>query len=161
MRYCKKLTDRSIDSIARGMDHLYSLDLSFCTKLTATSIFNLLDLRFESLTELRLKHCIQLDIAAINQGPQHQQQQAPAQAGGSAGRLIANAIRTHPDHCLSILDVRECCGQRSASVPYKETDPFVVGLKAMGFEQRVPGFFSRPTRRHIPLLDQIYLTHKT
>lgn len=165
MRYCKRLTDQryetstsllyylkrsssfsqnfailpcySLTSITRGLHSLHSLDLSFCNKVSAKSIFNLLDVRFGTLSELRLKHCIQLDIFTTSQGPNQ------VSSGGSGGRLITNAIRSHPDHCLAVLDVRECGGQLDQ---FKELDPFVIGLKAMDFDQRLPGYFSRPAR---------------
>jgi hypothetical protein len=144
MRYCKRLTDEAVNIVAKSLCHLYSLDMSFCTRLTATSIFHLLDMRSESLSELRLNHCNQLSIGT--QRHTNGTHRRTIETGGSDGRLIVNAIRSHPFHCLSILDLRECGGQSSTTIPYQDTDQIVVGLKAMDFEQRVPGFFSRPAR---------------
>jgi hypothetical protein len=132
------------------MCHLYSLDLSFCTRVTAASIFNLLEIRHDCLSELRLKSCTQLEMARDPYGPQQPQQGGGANTtpttGGSAGRLILNAVRSHPDHCLCVLDVRECGGQPNVANAYPENDPFVTGMKNLQFEQQVPGFFSRPAR---------------
>eukprot|EP00980_Cylindrotheca_fusiformis_P027880 scaffold22562_cov153-Cylindrotheca_fusiformis.AAC.2 len=144
MRYCKRLTDDAVNAVANSLCHLHSLDLSFCTRLTATSIFHLLELRSESLTELRLKHCKQLQIGTQTR---FDQLGRASETVGCDGRLIVNALRSHSNHVLSILDLRDCGGQPSCSPSsYKDTDPLVVGLKAIDFVQRVPGFFSRPAR---------------
>jgi hypothetical protein len=148
MRYCKRLTDNAVNIITNSMCNLYSLDLSFCTRVTVSSIFKLLDIRFDSLSELRLKNCSQLDIAT--QSNLSARQRVPVSVGGTDGRIITNAIRSHADHCLSILDMRECVGVIQTSgtsvVGYSDKDPFVMRLRALGFEQRVSGFFYRPAR---------------
>lgn len=152
MRYCKRLTDKAVNIVANSLCHLYSLDLSFCTRLTATSIFNLLELRSESLSELRLKHCTQLSIGTTQTTRHYDYHASTTTRAGSDGRLIVNAIRSQPNHCLSILDLRDCGGQSGSSTAmnhcfyYPETDQTVIGLKALGFEQRAPGLFSRPAR---------------
>jgi hypothetical protein len=137
------------------MGNLYTLDLSFCTRVTAASIFHLLEIRHDCLSELRLKSCSKLEIARDPQGPPATTRGGGANnhnnhiAGGSAGRLIVNGIRRYHgacDHCLCVLDVRECGGQPSVTEPYLDNDPFVTGMKNLQFEQRVPGFFSRPAR---------------
>jgi hypothetical protein len=136
------------------MNNLYSLDLSFCTRVTAASIFNLLEIRHYCLSELRLKTCTKLEIAYDPDGPPLLR---GAGTGGGAGRLILNAIRCNADHSLCVLDVRECGGQPNISNPYPESDPFVTGMKVLQFEQRVPGFFCRPARWssvHRQLVDQ-------
>jgi hypothetical protein len=145
LRYCKRLTDGAVHAIAKSMRHLYSLDLTFCSRITATSLSNLLEVRHDCLAELRLKSCRNLGIG---------QDRSSARGGvvvdrngGRDGRLILRAIQSRPTtHCLCILDVRDCGGQPSPTEDYPLDDPFVVGLKAMEFEQRVPGFFSRQSR---------------
>jgi hypothetical protein len=126
------------------MSELYSLDLSFCSRVTASSIFNLLEIRFDCLTELRLKSCNKLDIVREHdQGPLASRQRVDS--ARCSGQVILNAIGSHADHCLCVLDVRDCGGQPSPE-PYPDTDPFVEGMRHLQFEQRVPGFFSRPAR---------------
>lgn len=150
LRYCKRITDTGVNVIANNMLHLYSLDLSFCTRVTAASISKLLETRHDSLSELRLKSCNKLEIARDPEPwppPEQRGRRGGDAAGGSAGRLILNAIRSHlHQHCLCVLDVRECGGQPNATSPYPESDPFVPGMKKLQFEQQVPGFFSRPAR---------------
>jgi hypothetical protein len=145
LRYCKRITDAGINAITQNMSELYSLDLSFCSRVTAASIFNLLEIRFDCLTELRLKSCNKLDIVREHdQDPLASRQRVDA--ARCSGRVILNAIGSHADHCLCILDVRECGGQPSPTEAYPDTDPFVEGMRHLQFEQRVPGFFSRPAR---------------
>jgi len=128
------------------MQDLYSLDLSFCTKITATALFNLLEIRGDSLAELRIQSCRKLDIARDPNTP-------PVRPGGdqneagSAGRQILSGLRAHGgESCLSVLDVRHCGGQPGPQDAFPESDPFVQGMVALGFEQKVPGYFARPAR---------------
>jgi len=161
MRYCKHLTDQGVQTLASGLCNLYTLDLSFCTKLTADSLFQLLNVRRDSLSELRLQNCRQLTIGM--QFRDTGTRRGLEKVEGSDGRLLANAIRSHhPGHCLSVLDVRGCGSPDSIyrnilrvrsdqpgeqrKQPFWDTDPFVIALKGLAFEQRVPGFFSRQSR---------------
>lgn len=114
------------------MQNLYALDLSFCTKVTAAAIVFLLEARGDSLAELRLLSCQSLAIGQEN-------------AGGQAGCQVVNALKAS-ECALSVLDVRLCGGQPSLSQPYVDIDPFVQGMKSLGFTQKVAGFFSRPAR---------------
>ena len=136
-RYCKRITDASINAITNSMQKIYSLDLSFCTRITAASISNLLEIRIGTLSELRLQSCVQLDIAV---NPQSQTNQ------GLDGMSILNAIQSLGDSCLCIIDLRNCGGQPSPNENYLESDPFVQGMLSLQFEQIVPGFFSRKAR---------------
>jgi hypothetical protein len=123
------------------MPYIYTLDLSFCTRITVSSLVNLLEIRKESLTELRLQNCGQLDISV------DPEELDPNPNGGSAGRSILNTIRSDGDRCaLNILDVRCCGGQPKMMEPFPSNDPFVEGMRSIQFEQVIPGFFSRPAR---------------
>lgn len=67
LRYCKRVTDTGINAITESMQNIYSLDLSFCTRISISSIFNLLEIRSDTLSELRLQNCHQLSIATSSQ----------------------------------------------------------------------------------------------
>ena len=150
------MTDRGVQTLATSLQNLYTLDLSFCTKLTVESLFLLLKVRSDSLSELRLQNCRQLTIGM--QFRDTGTRRGVEKVQGSDGQLLANAIRSHhPNHCLSVLDVRGCFSPNSIyrniignhpdmEQPYWQTDPFVMALKELDFEQRVPGFFSRQPR---------------
>mmetsp|Transcript_29158 Transcript_29158/g.29584 ORF Transcript_29158/g.29584 Transcript_29158/m.29584 type:complete len:158 (+) Transcript_29158:892-1365(+) len=147
LRYLKKITDTAILAIALNLRDLFSLDLTFCSKLTATGIYRLLDELRDSLVELKLKSCRTLQIG------QHDDNDRRRMIGRQrnndhAGHWILNALRRRPhcntDHTLCLLDVRECGGQ-PGTLPYLDNDPFVKGMLALTFEQRVPGFFRRKT----------------
>lgn len=161
MRYCKRLSDHGVQTLAAALCNLYTLDLSFCTKLTADSLFHLLNVRRDSLSELRLQNCRQLTIGM--QFRDTRTRRGLEKVEGSDGRLLANVIRSHhPGHCLSVLDVRGCGSPDSIyrnilrvqseqpalqrKQPFWDSDPFVVALEELDFEQRVPGFFSRQSR---------------
>jgi hypothetical protein len=155
LRYLKRITDTAIVAIALNLRDLFSLDLTFCNKLTAEGIYRLLDELRDSLVELRLKSCRSLQIGT----PQHevineQRRMIDQQRNNDhdhAGHWILNALRRPPhcktDHSLCLLDVRECGGQPATALPYPENDPFVKGMSALNFEQRVPGFFRRNTKK--------------
>lgn len=65
----------------------------------------------------------------------------------SDGQIILKAIQKRPSHCLCVLDLRDCAGQpRNSAQGYPDEDNFVIGMKELHFTQRVPGFFSRPSR---------------
>jgi hypothetical protein len=138
LRYCKRLTDRGINSIALNLQKLYSLDLSFCTRVTVDALFNLLEVRGKTLAELRIQSCRKLDIARDPNG---------LGGDGSAGRLLLNALRSPGNECcLSVLDLRNCGGQGDLNKGYLDNDPFVQGMVILQFEQKTPGFFARPAR---------------
>mmetsp|Transcript_5122 Transcript_5122/g.10840 ORF Transcript_5122/g.10840 Transcript_5122/m.10840 type:complete len:643 (-) Transcript_5122:214-2142(-) len=109
LRYCKKITDIAIQAISHSMNRLYSLDLSFCTNLSASAISELLHLRAGSLFELRLLHCHQLDICVASQSNVRNDR---AEHLGTAARLILKALRSNNgDGCqLCVLDARHCTG---------------------------------------------------
>ena len=64
LRYLRKITSASLESIASGLKQLYSLDVSFCVKLSDTSVGGLL-LDLPGLSELRLFSCTQLSVDGI------------------------------------------------------------------------------------------------
>lgn len=142
-RYCKRLSDEGVRAIALRLENLYTLDLSFCTRVSSAAIVFLLETRGQSLAELRLQSCRNLDIGAA---PDFRRRINASEAG-SAGRGIVDAIQSHGIACsLSSLDVRDCGGQPPDGAPYKENDPFVTRMIDAGFQQRVAGYFGRPAR---------------
>lgn len=133
-----------MDAIALNMPNLYSLDLSFCSRLSAGAIVCLLDMRWETLAELRLQSC-NLQISNLHQdtGRLH--------SNSNAGRQILHSLRRHGGGgggggcCLSVLDLRpSLVGSNDAVLA--DDDPFVQEMKALSFEQTVPGCFVRPAR---------------
>jgi hypothetical protein len=155
LRYLKRITDTAIVAIALNLRDLVSLDLTFCNKLTAEGIYRLLDELRDSLVELRLKSCRSLQIGTPQHEVINEQRRMIGQQRNNnhdhAGHWILNALRRPPhcktDHSLCLLDVRECGGQPATALPYPENDPFVKGMSALNFEQRVPGFFRRNTKK--------------
>eukprot|EP00539_Tryblionella_compressa_P013365 CAMPEP_0178822280 /NCGR_PEP_ID=MMETSP0746-20121128/4511_1 /TAXON_ID=913974 /ORGANISM="Nitzschia punctata, Strain CCMP561" /LENGTH=696 /DNA_ID=CAMNT_0020483781 /DNA_START=106 /DNA_END=2197 /DNA_ORIENTATION=- len=158
LRYLKKISDKSISAIAANL-RLYSLDLSFCSQVTSTGIYRLLEDCRDCLVELRLKCCRNLQIGSVeslsggevfleaeNWRRMQRQQQQSSTGLGRDGNWILNALRRPPhclvDHTLCVLDVRQCGGQPVSNVPYPDSDPFVIGMAKLNFEQVVPGFFS-------------------
>ena len=149
LRYCKRVTDAGINAITNAMLDLYSLDLSFCTRISSASILNLLEIRSDTLSELRIKNCSQLNISM--------NAQSNARNGdANAGRVILGVLQSNADEgCLYLLDVRSCGGHTDAQGNYPEDDPFVQGMKSLCFEQAVPGFFSRPARCNENVLERL------
>jgi len=154
LRYLKRITDAAVVAIALKLRDLLSLDLTFCSKVTATGIYRLLDELRDSLVELRLKSCRGLQIGARTlEGDGHRRIPGRQSVSSTninnnhAGHWVLNALRRRPhsriDHSLCLLDVRKCGGQPGTNLPYTEEDPFVKGMHALQFEQKVPGFFSR------------------
>ncbi|CAB9516057.1 F-box and leucine-rich repeat protein [Seminavis robusta] len=167
LRYCKRLTDIGVSAIARGMNMLYSLDLSFCSRITAASICELLDLRRETLSELRLQECRQLLIArdpddvddhnnrrALRR--QQQQQQARQSRPDRDGQSILRSLRSSKSS-LSMLDLRCCGGHPRIDTAYPENETFVKGMIRLGFQQKTPGFFARPAQWNAIILSSALL----
>ena len=137
------MTDIGVEAIIRHLEKLYTLDLSFCTKVNASAIVSLLEMRGGSLSELRLQGCRNLTIGNTVDF----RRQLPVAEYGAAGRAIVNALRSHGGSCcLSALDVRDCGGQPQKGAEYKANDMFVIGMAEMSFRQSVPGYFVRPAR---------------
>jgi hypothetical protein len=87
LRYCKRITDQSVEALAAGLPDLQTLDLSFCTRLSVAALATLLRLRGHVLTELRLWRC---------------------RLRGTAGPL-ARAIQSLTQDCaLCVMDLRYC-----------------------------------------------------
>ena len=125
--------------MTQHLENLYTLDLSFCTKLTAGAIVTLLEVRGGSLSELRLQGCHNLTVGNTVDF------RRPVTDHGAAGRAIVHALRSHGGSCcLSALDVRDCGGQPPRGAAYPANDPFCIEMADMGFRQRVPGYFDRP-----------------
>jgi len=152
LRYLKRITDAALVAIALKLRDLFSLDLTFCSKVTAIGIYRLLDELRESLVELRLKSCRGLQIGRPNKhGDNGRRRMVSRQRNNNysnhAGHWVLNALRRRPHstvhHTLCLLDVRGCGGQPGHNLPYTEEDPFVKGMSALSFRQIVPGFFSR------------------
>ena len=152
LRYLKRITDAAVVAIALKLRDLCSLDLTFCSKVTAAGIYRLLDELRSSLVELRLKSCRGLQIGTRTPEGNGRRRMPGRQSNSSnnndhAGHWVLNALRRRPhsriDHSLCLLDVRGCGGQPGTNLPYTEEDPFFKGMSALQFEQKVPGFFSR------------------
>jgi hypothetical protein len=137
--------------------NLYSLDLSFCSRVTSRSICALIESRYETLAELRLQECRQLKIVPDDDDDDGGLQRLNmgrngAIRGGTDGQAILRSLRspTGPlgaaESNLSMLDLRCCGGHQRIDVDYPASDPFVRGMEALQFQQRTPGFFARPAR---------------
>jgi hypothetical protein len=120
MRYLRRLSDRGVDAITASLPHLSTLDLSFCTRITPSSIQNLLEVRGETIKELRLFKCRRLG------------------EGGMA--RFAIAARSQANCVLDLLDVREC-GSGNTAIGEDTTRQFA--LPPLNFRQPLPGFFVR------------------
>lgn len=142
-RYCKRITDLAVQAITHHLENLHSLDLSFCTQVSHTAILSLLQLRGDSLSELRLQGCRNIAIGNTVDYRGH----IPTADYGVAGCTIVDVLRSHGvSCCLASLDVRGCGGQPRKGAEYEANDPFVMKMAEMGFRQRVPGYFDRPAR---------------
>ena len=128
LRYCKRITDAGILSIAQNMFRLESLDLTLCNRVTITSISELL-LRVSGLSELRLVGCKGLDLVLEESGEL-----------GRAGQELLSSLR-RPESHLSVLDVAHCLGNTSRSL-----EVFAVAMESLGFVHHPHGCFSRPAR---------------
>lgn len=126
VRYLRRITDCSINAIASSMTQLYSIDLSFCNRITSSAIEHLLCSLTLGLAEIRLFHCHQIDEWAFNH--------------------IISTLEALPQTSLSILDVRECSIGRLNSNELEagadiskrlSTPPFC-------FAEPVPHFYVRP-----------------
>ena len=144
LRYLKYITDKSVSEIANTMVNLYSLDLSFCTKISLNAIVYLIESRMETLAELRLYQCNQIDVTV----PLHtNNDQLHDITIGGDGRKLAQAIRSGGRNTvLNTLDVRECKGYHRQYVERKDDERFIHTMSLLNFSQKVPGFFNRPAR---------------
>lgn len=164
LRYLKRITDASIVAIGQNLHQgLYSLDLSFCSRLTAMGIYQLLDSCRHCLAELRLTSCSNLQIGRQEEDDEfHDRATSGARRHGNgrdhAGYWILNALQrpygatllsSQYNHALCMLDVRGCGGQPVPDGAYPDKDPFVVGMVALQFEQKIPGLFARPAKHCI------------
>jgi len=154
LRYLKRITDAAVVAIALKLRNLFSLDLTFCSKVSAMGIYRLLDELRHSLVELRLRSCRSLKIGSLNLEGDGRGRMASGRPNNNtnsnneyAGRWVLNALRRRPhstvDHSLRLIDVRGCGGQPVPNLPYTVEDAFVKGMHALQFEQKTPGFFSR------------------
>lgn len=156
------------------MQNLNSLDLTWCRKVTEASICNLLETRYDTLSELRLEWCHQLEIvrdsrqSASRQGQQRNLTNN-TNVFGRAGQSILISLkrpvrRYGPGHesSLTLLDLRSCGGHSNPAVGYPDNDAFVRGLGSMKFEQKAPGFFLRPAQWNSSVKERVVRQlHKT
>lgn len=127
------------------MLNLYSLDLSFCSRVTPASILELLEIRQDTLVELRLQNCSHLDITRDLR--HHIEFTGNFSGVGQAGRRILSSLRSCGNGSkLSMLDLRHCGGYDESSGGYPNEDAFVQGVASLRFKQVIPGVFQRPTR---------------
>ena len=156
LRFCRLISDDAVHLVAQRMQNLYSLELSYCPKVTAYAVTNLLHLRGENLAELYLHHCRNLHvIRGTSTAPNPHQAYQDETVGLS---MISDALRAHGGRCsLSVLDIRCCCGPADDSEPFEDNSRFVDELSFLGFEQKANGYFSRSavwneaTRRRLVL----------
>lgn len=110
------------------MTQLYSIDLSFCNRITSSAIQDLVGTLKHGLAEIRLYSCHQIDEWGFNQ--------------------IINTLQSSHPISLSVLDVRECgIGSFNFDVVEVEGEPnFVQRLKSppLCFTEPVPCYFFRP-----------------
>ncbi|KAG7373965.1 hypothetical protein IV203_013060 [Nitzschia inconspicua] len=149
LRYLKKLSDASLDAISKNFRRLYSLDLSFCSSVTATGIYRLLNQSRDNLVELRLKSIRNLDVAYSSRQNTNERNDRRDHTGHWILNALRPIVHSNVDHTLCVLDVRHCGGQPCIERPYDEKDLFVVGMSKLKFEQTVPGFFSRTPSVHV------------
>ncbi len=145
LRYCKKITDAGVNAITHSMRRLYSLDLSFCSRITSAAIVNLMELRKDTLTELRLQNCPLLDTSS--QVSHYSDPNGDLSSHSQAGRAMFNALRSvgSLSH-LSILDLRNCGRHRNDNEGFPCDNAFAQGMLTLRFKQVVPDFYRRPTR---------------
>lgn len=135
LRYLRRLTDSGIDAIACRMSGLYSLDVSFCTKLTINGLVQLLRSRSESLAELRLYSCRQLDLEGSNGG-----MGANGRRVVGGGQRLVQALKIERRRSiLSFLDLRKCYQHE----PFSRDEVFLNGMSGLGFDEPMSGLFVR------------------
>jgi len=142
LRYLRRITDASLESIASRMTGLYSLDVSFCTKLTIGGLAQLVRERCTSLSELRLYSCRQLDVegGSVMDGGRNNGGNGRGVGGGC--RLVQALRSLREVSILSFLDLRECQQQD----PFVRDDLFLNGMAELGFDEALRGLFVRPAR---------------
>lgn len=138
LRYVRRITDTSLETISQKMPVLYSLDLSFCTKLTISGVCRLIT-SCTSLSELRLYACRQLNIGNVV-SPSH------------GGRQLARALK-NSDSSVSFLDVRECHSQ--FELPASRPETYSKSMLDLGFDEKLTGIFIRPARWNDRIREQL------
>jgi len=147
LRYLRRLTDSGIDAIACRMSGLYSLDVSFCTKLTINALVQLLRSRSESLAELRLYSCRQLDLEGSNGG-----MGANGRRVVGGGQRLVQALKTERRRSiLSFLDLRKCYQHE----PFSRDEVFLNGMSELGFDEPMSGLFVRRAKCNCQVREQL------
>ena len=149
LRYLKLITDTSLECVAQKMTSLYSLDVSFCTKLSVGGVVRLLT-ESKSLAELRLYSCRQLDVEGggglpmmNGVGGNHGRNGAGA---GNNGRRFVRALKSADMQrelkagTISFLDLRGC----QQHEPFIRDELFLNGMAALGFAEAMRSLFVRP-----------------
>lgn len=122
--------------------------MSFCSKITANALSNLIETRgCTSLTEIKLYHCTQLDLRATYD--------------------IATAIANGGDRCvLSLLDWRKAGVHGNNNHRNNNEVVTVFGgrrivredvkqiLRRIKFEEKIEGFWVRPTKWNEEMSDR-------
>ena len=137
LRYLRRITDESLDAISLGLACLYSLDVSFCNKLTLGGLSKLLKERCDTLSELRLFSCKQLNLDGGSLTSNERNE-----AGGiGGGRRLSQVLKSvQHSSILSILDVRGC----SDSETLVRDELFLQEMSNLHFEEELRGFFRKP-----------------
>mmetsp|Transcript_31458 Transcript_31458/g.44655 ORF Transcript_31458/g.44655 Transcript_31458/m.44655 type:complete len:173 (+) Transcript_31458:531-1049(+) len=147
-----KITDEGINAIANSLHNLHSLDVSFCARVAIAAVLNLIKVRHQSLVELRLQHCSQLDIVRDFRQVDRQINRRE----GVDGLSILNVLRACGQKSnLCLLDLRSCGGHNQTYANYPENEPFVRGMHLLSFEQKLGGFFVRPLRWDLEIQQQL------
>jgi len=161
LRYLRRITDASLEYISHRMSGLYSLDVSFCTKLTVGGLARLLTEKCSSLSELRLYSCRQLDVEGgslmmMNNGGggggRNNNGGNNGHGGVGGGRRFVQALRSlRGRSILSLLDLRECQHHE----PFARDDVFLDGMAGLGFDETLHGLFVRPARWNGEVMRQL------
>mmetsp|Transcript_29095 Transcript_29095/g.55156 ORF Transcript_29095/g.55156 Transcript_29095/m.55156 type:complete len:577 (+) Transcript_29095:1589-3319(+) len=165
LRYLRRITDASLEYISHRMSGLYSLDVSFCTKLTVVGLTRLLTEKCTSLSELRLYSCRQLDVEGgslmmmMNNGGggggggrNNNNGGNNGHGGVGGGRRFVKALRSlRGRSILSLLDLRECQHHE----PFARDDVFLDGMAGLGFDETLHGLFVRPARWNGEVMRQL------
>ncbi|GKZ00589.1 hypothetical protein MPSEU_001011100 [Mayamaea pseudoterrestris] len=146
LRYCRLISDNAVNVVAERMSHLHSLDVSFCPRLTASSISNLISLRGGTLAELSLRQCRNICESLYGtRASQHRHELTALmdQQSGQSSNMVSHALITLGPRCnLSVFDVRYEGGQANDAL---NSDSLVKTLTSLGFVEATRGYFHRQT----------------
>ena len=147
LRSCRMISDGAIHIVSHGMRTLYTLDISFCPKVTISSVCLLLRLRGDTMAELSLRQCHSIYLSLIAAGNREDEQVDAVRSHNEEEMAlpcddIVCSLESHGRRCsLSVLDMRYECGitsTRAGELLIAED------LLSLGFCQGPVGYFHRP-----------------